>query len=122
MSAVIKKFAKAPAERLDYTIDFGAELTRLADTIAASSWVIPSNTVDGSGNTAIHLDDSVSVNYDETSPAPVYTQGGTSFTDTTATVYLSGGTLGEEYIAENRITTADGRKYTRRIIIAIQER
>ena len=54
MTLVIKKFAKAPAERLYYTIDYGKKLTRLTDTI------------------------------------------------------------------ENRITTAGGRKYARRIQIAVQ--
>lgn len=120
MTAVIKKFAKAPAEKLDYAIDYGKELTRLGDTIASSQWIIPSNTVDGPGNQAIQLNDGVTINYGETSPSPVFSQGGTLFTDTKATIYLSGGTLAQEYTLENRIVTAAGRKYSRRIIIVVQ--
>ncbi len=122
MTAVIKKFAKAPAEKLDYAIDYGKELTRLGDTIASSLWIVPSNTVDGSGNQAIQLDDGVTVNYSETNPSPTFSQGGTSFTDTKAIIHLSGGILTKEYIAENRITTVDGRKYARRIKIIIQDK
>lgn len=120
MSLIIKKFAKAPAERLDYTIDYGKELTRLTDTILSSLWVVPSNMLDGVANQAIHLDNGVTLSYDENSPTPVFSQGGVSFTSTAATIYLSGGTLTNEYIVENRITTAGGRMYARRIVIAVQ--
>ena len=122
MTAVIKKFAKAPAEKLDYAIDYGRELTRLGDTIASSQWIVPSNTVDGPGNQAVSLDDGVTVNYSETSPSPVFSQGGLLFTDAKATINLSGGTLAQEYTMENRIVTAAGRKYSRRIVIVIQNR
>lgn len=120
--ALIKKFAKAPAEKLDYAVDYAQELSGLEDSIASSLWIVPSDTVDDAGNQAISLDDGVTVDYSEDSPSPTYTLGGTLFTDTKAAIHLSGGTLGEEYTVESRITTADGRRYTRRIIIAIQER
>jgi hypothetical protein len=64
----------------------------------------------------------VTVDYSEDSPSPTYALGGTLFTDTKATIHLSGGTLGEEYTVENRITTANGRRYARQIIMVIQER
>ncbi len=120
MTSVIKKFAKASAERLDYTIDYGKELTRLTDTIVSSVWIVPSNMADSIANQAIHLDDGVSVNYEENSPTPVFSQGGVSFTSVAATIYLSGGTLTNQYTIENRITTAGGRRYARRIQIAVQ--
>lgn len=120
MAAIIKKFVKAPAEKLDYAIDYGRELIRLGDTIASSVWIVPSNTTDAPGNQAIRLDEGVTVDYGETSPSPVFSQGGTLFTDTKATIYLSGGTLAKEYTLENRIVTAAGRKYTRRIAITVQ--
>ena len=122
MTAVIKKFAKAPAEKLDYAIDYGKELTRLGDTIASSLWIVPSDTVDEAGNQAIALDDGVTVDYSEASPSPVFSQGGTLFTDTKATIHLSGGTLAQEYTLENRIVTTAGRKYARRIKIVIQDK
>ncbi len=52
----------------------------------------------------------------------VFSQGGTLFTDTKATIHLSGGTLAQEYTLENRIVTAAGRKYARRIKIVIQNK
>ncbi len=64
----------------------------------------------------------MTVDYGETSPSPVFSQGGTLFTDTKATIHLSGGTLAQEYTLENRIVTAAGRKYTRRIKIVIQDK
>lgn len=120
MTAVIKKFTKAPAEKLDYAIDYGKELTRLGDTIASSVWIVPSNTVDGPGNQAVSLDNGVTVDYGEASPSPVFSQGGTLFTDTKTTIHLSSGTLAQEYTLENRIVTAAGRKYSRRIMIVVQ--
>ncbi len=122
MTAVIKKFTKAPTEKLDYAVEYGKELTRLEDVIASSRWIVPSNTVDGPGNQSVSLDDGVTVDYGEASPSPVFSQGGTLFTDTKATIHLSGGTLTQEYTLENRIITAAGRKYSRRIIIVIQNK
>lgn len=120
--SLIKKFAKAPAEKLDYAVDYAQELTGLEDTIASSLWIIPSNMADDAGNQAISLDNGVTMDYSEDSPSPTYALGGTLFTDTKATIHLSGGTLGKEYTVENRITTANGRRYARQIIIQVVER
>lgn len=117
--ALIKKFAKAPAEKLDYAVDYAQELNGLEDTIASSLWIVPSDTVDDAGNQAIALDDGVTVDYSEDLPSPTYALGGTLLTDTKATIHLSGGTLGEEYTIENRITTSDGRRYARQIVMQI---
>ena len=119
---LIQKFAKAPAEKLDYAVDYSLELTGLGDTITSSLWVVPSNTVDGPGNQVISLDDGVSADYSEDSPSPTFSQGGTLFTDTKATINLDGGTLSKEYTVENRIMTTAGRQYTRHIIIVIQDK
>lgn len=77
---------------------------------------------DGLGNQAIELDDGVGVDYSDDFPSPTFSQGGTSFTNTKATIYLDGGTLGEEYTIENRIMTSAGREYSRQIIIVIQDK
>lgn len=45
----------------------------------------------------------------------------TSTVDTTSTVRLSGGTLGERYRVEFRATTTDGEKLEESIYIAIRE-
>lgn len=70
---------KDPDERLDYTIDWTARLD--GDTIQSSVWVIPSGLS----------------NYDD------------SFTNISATVWLTGGIAGQEYEVTNRVTTAAGR-------------
>ena len=119
---LIQKFAKAPAEKLDYAVDYSLELSGLEDTIVSSLWVVPSSTVDEPGNQAILLDDDVETDYSDDSPSPTFSQGGTLFTDTKATIHLNGGTLGKEYTMENRIVTASGRQYTRHITIVIQNK
>ncbi len=119
---LIQKFAKAPAEKLDYAVDYDLELSALGDTIASSLWIVPSNTVDSAGNQTVELEDDVTVSYSEDSPIPTYALGGTLFTDTKATIHLNGGTLGAEYTLENRIITTGSRQYTRHIIIKIQDK
>ena len=70
--------AKYASEVKDYAIDWSRRLG--TDTIAASSWSIPVE----------------------------ITQDSSTFTDTVATVWLSGGTAGK-YLLTNEITTAGGR-------------
>ncbi len=72
---------KDPDATLDYGVDWGTFLEDVSDTIAASDWLFP----DGLNK---ELD---------------------SFTDTTTTVWISGGTAGTSYTVTNRITTAAGR-------------
>jgi hypothetical protein len=64
------------------------------DTIATSTWIV------GTG----------------------LTKDSDSHDDTSATLWLSGGTLGEEYTATNRITTTGGRTYDRTIRFLIREK
>lgn len=73
---------KDPDELLDYELDWSARLD--GDTIAESDWVVPDGIVKDP------------------------TKGDTS-TATTATIWLSGGELGEQYELTNRIETAAGR-------------
>lgn len=70
---------KDPDDVLDYTINYANFLD--SDTISASSWLVPEGMTKVSDN----------------------------FTNTTATVWLSGGKAGETYLITNRITTAAGR-------------
>lgn len=82
-------FLKDPDEVLDYVRDWSALLG--ADTISTSTWTPDSGiTVNSSSNTT-----------------------------TTATVWLSGGTLGTTYGVRNRIVTAGGRThdFTLRFVI-----
>lgn len=70
------------------------------DTISSSTF---SYTAYGSSDTSLVI----------TSPAP-------SFTATTATVWVSAGTLGQIYYVYNTINTAEGRIRTKVIKITIQ--
>lgn len=85
-------FTKDPDAVLDYQIDWSAWLG--SDTIATSSWIVP----DG------------------------ITKASDTKTTTTATIWLSGGTLGQSYTLLNRIATAGGRTEDRSIVIGIAER
>jgi hypothetical protein len=87
-------FTKDPQAVLDYTIDWTKWLDEVGDTIAMSTWIVPT------GLTKV------------------------TETNTTklATVWLSGGTDGTNYTITNRITTAAGRTDDRSITIRVRER
>ena len=75
----IPTYSKDPDETLDYIVNWATHLG--SDTISSSSWDAETGiTVDSDTNTT-----------------------------TTATVWLSGGTLGEFYLVTNTIVTDGGR-------------
>lgn len=82
-----------PDAHLDYLYDWTDWLAE-GDTIAASEWIVPDD---------LTADDE-------------------SFTDTTATVWISGGTAGSNYTVTNRVTTAAGRIDDRSITLKCKER
>lgn len=71
--------SKDPDELLDYSIDWTDRLA--GDEITTSEWIVPSGLVKDSD----------------------------SNTESMATVWLSGGDLGENYLVTNRINTVGGR-------------
>lgn len=77
-----KYVSKKVAEKLDFILDYTAELSD--DSIAASSWSVPSGIL-------------------EATPAP-------SASTRTATIWLEGGTPDQEYVVINAITTSGGRE------------
>lgn len=85
-------FTKDPDAVLDYVNDWSAWL--VDDTISSSQWIAP---------TGITVDSD-------------------SFTDTTATVWLSGGTVGTFYSVVNRIVTAAGRTEDRTLHFRVKEK
>jgi TRAP-type uncharacterized transport system substrate-binding protein len=88
---------QTPVEILDYTIDWTCRGLG-TDTIATSAWSVTPSGLSTS------------------SPAP-------SFTNTTTTVWLSGGTAGVYYAVTNTITTAGGREMQETFIInCVQQR
>lgn len=85
-------FVKDPSDRMDYQIDWSDWLD--ADTISASAWTV-----------ATGLTEYSSIN-----------------TTTAATIWLTGGTAGQDYRVTNQITTAGGRIRQQSITIQVQER
>jgi len=85
-------FTKDPNAVLDYSIDWTRWLA--GDQIATSEWMIPSG----------------------------LTKMADSKTSTSATVWLSGGSVGQSYTVTNRITTAAGRTEDRSFTIRVEER
>lgn len=90
---------KDPQAKLDYTADWSAWLAMVNDTITASTWSVPP------GLTM------------ESSPAPSISTDGKK-----TTVWLSGGTPGEDYPVVNHITTAAGRADDRTLNISVRQR
>ena len=87
MAAASNQFDKDPQAVLDYLADWSEWLD--IDTIATSTWTAPTGiTADSSRNTT-----------------------------TTATVWLSGGTLGATYKVVNHIVTTAGRENDQTFII-----
>ena len=89
-------FIKDPEERLDYTLDWDSlDYLATSETISLSAWSVPTG----------------------------ITQFGTATnTTTTATIWLEGGTHGQEYIVSNLVTTSSGRKAERSIKIICRNR
>lgn len=82
---------KDPDDILDYGVDWSARLS--GDTLAASDWIVP----DG------------------------ITEDSASFSASSATIWLSGGTAGQSYAITNRVTTAAGRQFDATVTIQVVE-
>lgn len=83
--------AKDPASILDYRIDWSGWLE--TDTIAVSVWTVP---------------DGITTTQDSSDA-------------TSATIWLSGGAALAEYHVTNEITTAQGRKAQRTMIVPVRD-
>ena len=88
-------FYKAPAEKLDFQVDWTAFLE--GDTIASSAWAVEDDNED------VTLSDDTS-------------------TSSTATVWAVGGNIGYSYALTNTIVTAAGRTEARTLYLDIVER
>jgi hypothetical protein len=88
----IERRYKDPDEILIFGINWGDYLD--TDTILTSSWIVPAGV----------------------------SQVNNAFTDTLATIKLSGGTLGQVYRITNRITTSDGETVDKSLDIEIAEK
>lgn len=90
---VLERLKKDPESKLNYTVNWFSWLPT-GDTISAVTWNVPSG----------------------------LTEEASSFTDTKATVQLSGGTAGTSYTVECKITTSDGEIDERSFVILCEER
>lgn len=88
----VENFIKDPNAVLDYIIDWTAFLG--ADTISTSTWIVETG----------------------------ITKDSDTRTNTTTTIWLSGGTAGERYYLTNRIVTAGLRTEDRTIGILVREK
>ena len=86
------QFVKDPQAVLDYQVDWSAWLD--GDTLAASTWSVPAG----------------------------LTKADEDFDDSTATIWLSGGTAGSAYRLTNHITTTAGRQDERSLTITVREK
>lgn len=88
-------YIKDPDAKLDYLEDWGPWLAlRPGDTIDTSTWDVPTG----------------------------LTKTAASSTDTTTTVWVEGGTVGETYVVTNHVVTAQGRINDQSIKFLIQQR
>lgn len=100
---------KDPSAAKDYLINWadpaapGGPFLTGGDTITASTWAIYLTTNSGSGPVL--------------SVPPGIVVGSNSFTQSTATVWLTGGVVVTEYLVTNHITTAQGRQEDQSIIV-----
>lgn len=99
MSQLFTLEPKDPNDVIDYHVNWSGWL-REGETLTASSWTVQS------GLTKIA--DPISSVVDP-------------FTDTNATVWVSGGTVGSSYTALNHITTSQGRQKDKTITIRVKE-
>jgi hypothetical protein len=98
MSLPMPRFAddKDPSDVTDWAIDFAAELalSTPADTIASAVWTVPAG----------------------------LTAGVQQVNGSVASVFLSGGTAGSDYVVACRITTAGGRTIERSARLFVRDR
>lgn len=92
MTMILSSYTKDPNDILDYTMDWSSWLGGV-DTITSSTFTIPS------GLTSV-----------------VDTHG-----SSTATVWLSGGIVGQSYTVTNQISTLGGRTVERSFQIVCQD-
>lgn len=84
---------KSVGENLDYQFDWSAQLVSYADTIASVAWTVEAD----------------------------LTMGATFHTTTTATIWVSGGTLNHNYAVRCTITTTGNRILERVFRVVIQD-
>lgn len=91
MSQLFTLAPKDPNDIIDYLVDWSDWLSD-GDTIASSTWIVPAG----------------------------ITKDSDTFTNTTTTIWLSGGTAGQSYSLTNRIVTSNNPPRTKDKTITIR--
>ena len=94
MATKIQTFRKDPHAVLDYVIDWGENYLGSGETISSATWKV---------DTGI-------------------TEDSNSKTDTTTTIWLSGGTAGESYSIACKIVTSESRTDERTFTVRVENR
>ena len=99
--------AKDPDEILDYDLDWTPRLysTDELDRIEAGETVTPADTIASSSFTL---------------PSGTLVANSSSYTSTHTKVWLAGGAEGESYLVQNRVTTAGGRTMDQTVKLRIR--
>lgn len=84
---------KDPDEVVDYDLSWADQMTEDADTIATSTWTVPTGIIKDSQNN----------------------------TTTRTKIWVSGGTAGESYICLNRVVTAGGRTLDQSVKLKVKD-
>ncbi len=95
--SVVATVIKDPQARLDYGLEWDDWLAPVSDTLSASPWSLP----------------------DDHDDLTIVSQ---PFTTLVASVWLTGGQVGCDYIITNHIVTAAGREDDRSIKIKVRQR
>lgn len=85
--------SKDPNEVVDYDLSWSDQMTADTDTIASSTWTVPSG----------------------------ITKDSASSTTTRTKVWLSGGTTGSTYTLLNRVVTAGGRTFDQSVKLKMKD-
>jgi len=89
-------YIKDPQSVLDYGFDWSDWLDT-GDTVSTSTWTVPAD-------------------------SPGITEDSDSKTDTTTTIWLSGGIVGVKYKITNHVVTADGRTVERSFYVKVESK
>lgn len=111
---------KDPAEVIDFEIDYRATTNPVLsadETIDTSTWTLYDFPVDANGNDLDPQNPDV-----EWVEATDINQDSDSLTDTKTKIWTSGGVRGAKYLANNHITTNEGRAYDQTFIIKMKEK
>ena len=103
-------FTKATVDTLDYSFKY-EEFLNDHEIIIRSDWKVQSDDIDHFSNQNILLDN--------TKNFKVFNKGGTLFTNTQTSIFISGGQDKGNFVLENIVRTNQQRVFSKKMIIKI---